>query len=434
MSMETSGFRCFTQMGCPNEMSTVTRGGTQFATWTGGLYLFLLPWDGYFLLELGFPFSPSFVPLLGLFLLLGHLLLANRFSLRFPKPLLALATIILYGFAALTWTLDIPRSLLSLGTLASYLATLIVLYNCMIVFHCDVRRVLHSYIAGVATVGLAAFAYVPWQGRFAIASGFNPTWYAAFLAFGIIGCVATLNHQSRSHFITGGLCIGFFVVLLLMTQGQNAILALILSFAGAVPAYVFSVRIPKRSVALLMRKPRRCRQLFVTLCCVGAITAIAVTETDMGGTLGRLERTIALAEGPVDMQTLDMATAGRLSIWSDYVRALGSEDSFGTGIGNAAGFLDARIGRSSSPHNVYILLFVELGLFGLALWVVFHTMLLRQSLRLKRRSFALLWLSLFYFVFGFNNDVLHYKYYWIGLMLHFLLLLEVQRRPHASQS
>src|SRR5699024_3111866 len=82
----------------------------------------------------------------------------------------------------------------------------------------------------------------------------------------------------------------------------------------------------------------------------------------------------------------DEATAGRTTIWKNYLKGLSEKNVFGVGIQSSKTVYEGTYGinvANHTPHNIYILSIVEFGLVGLLLWLTFLIGIFKYSISLK---------------------------------------------------
>lgn len=276
-----------------------------------------------------------------------------------------------------------------------------------------------------------SFGGLRWAGRLSVSDDYNPSWLAAQAGLVVLLAVCALTSWSRrtSRLIWG--VAGTLALLgLLATQGRNALIALIGTLV-----LVFGPRLQMRMFQFLSggwiaRRHIRSMALGASLVIVMSALSIAAfveLASRYPGVIS-FERIARLVSGDSNL-----ATAGRTSLWADYLSILADSNIwlFGAGIWSASDVYLTFAGGSVPPHNVFLSLLVELGLPGLFLYLLALLALARVALRLTGPDGVMAAAVLVYsFLLGFGNDVLLYKYFWLGLTL--FAVLSAQSRPHAG--
>jgi O-antigen ligase len=239
--------------------------------------------------------------------------------------------------------------------------------------------------------------------RLTVSPGYNPTWLGAGLAVTIL-ILFSFALRSRSLLLRTLLAgsIAFSVYLLILTQAQTALYSLI----GAAVVWA----------ALRMRRdPKAVIAIIVAL----SLAVVLVMSTDVVEDAPRVQRTMDLFESEeVGGEDFDRVTAGRTAIWRDF---LGMENLsiVGVGWGNAV----ALSSYNKTPHNNYITVLIESGILGI---IVFLWLMLRAWFFVRGRPLSML-AFLFFSIFMFGNDMIHYKYAWLAIMM--ILMLTRLERP-----
>lgn len=393
-----------------------------FSTLIVGLYLFLLPWDVFLVQELGVLISPSFLFLGSIVLIYIHSLVYVQ-TIRVSRLLLPLFFLISYSTLTLTWTTNQAGAIYNLITIWSYFITLIIVIDFVNKMHISVKKLLWFYIIGTLSIGVfSIIEYGMPSRRLTITPDSNPTMYAAFLVWSI---VASLSLYRGANF----LCKLFLVVsnivmvfLLLLTQGRNSILALIISLPIALFIYYFPYIISKSS-----QINKNVIGMFLKTIIIASIIITSslffIFETGSNQRMDNIASTVNMFSGDSDAASV---TSGRTTRWGDYLSVFSSTGFFGGGGSSAHDYYGELPGtyQTTSPHNVYILVLVEFGVAGILLWLTFIFGLIKFALQNNQVNFSIVWLSFIFLFLGIGNDILYYKYWWQGLLI-FLLLKEL---------
>ena len=158
-------------------------------------YLFLLPWDSYFLLNLSFPFSPSFV-FLGLILLIFIIdIVYLKKPLIINHSFIILFFLYIYIFSSILWT-PTDNGLFRFGIILSYLLTSFLLYYSVQHYKLS-KQVLLGYFFGILSISIFAFyASENDVTRFSVALDYNPTWFAAQVLWALLISLFILKKAS----------------------------------------------------------------------------------------------------------------------------------------------------------------------------------------------------------------------------------------------
>ena len=389
-----------------------------------GAYLFALPWDAFFLLETRLPASPSFL-FLGLagFIYLFLVLFNINTKLNLPKVLWPLILLLIFFTFSLLWTSNMSRGIYDLVRLWSYLGALILLYTLVKKMSLSVFGLLWFYISGVLSVGIYSWVVHGFGGgRFSISESFNPSWYAAFLAWAIIASVAVYPRSNTSGKAISIIAIVLSTILLLLTQGRNAAIALSLSLIIALSVQIW----PFYSTHLLVRIKKGYLKSIAKALPIILLIVIGTTfimyETEYYLELDRLETFFEYFG-----DDWDRATAGRYSLWIDFTKISLDQAFIGGGVSSAANLYGGLHLSERTPHNIYILTMVEYGIIGIILWLAFIIGIIRHAF-LYQNKFVLVWIAFFSPIFGIGNDILYYKYWWMGLLLFLILISDHSRK------
>jgi O-antigen ligase len=275
-----------------------------------------------------------------------------------------------------------------------------------------------------------SFGGLRWAGRLSVSDDYNPSWLAAQAGLVVLLAVCALTSWSRRTSRLIWSLAGTFAFLgLLATQGRNALIALIGTLV-----LVFGPRLQMRmfqffSGGWIARRHIRSMALGASLVIVMSALSIAAfveLASRYPGVIS-FERIARLFSGDSDL-----ATAGRTILWADYLSILADSHIWllGAGIWSASDVHLTFAGSSLPPHNVFLSLLVELGLPGLFLYLLALLALARVALRLTGPDGVMAAAVLVYsFLLGFGNDVLLYKYFWLGLTL--VAVLSAQSRARA---
>jgi O-antigen ligase len=296
------------------------------------------------------------------------------------------------------------------------------------------RLSLAAFSAGVcAAVIYGAYVLVSlggqrWAGRLSVSDDYNPSWLAAQAGLVVLLSACALTGSSRSPRPLLWSAAGTVAFLgLLATQGRNALIALI----GAL-LIVFGPRLHAGAVKFLSHgwvERERIRRTSLGMLMVAVLSGLTLAlflevASRFPGIIS-FERIAGLFSGDAEL-----ATAGRTAVWAEYLSILARSHIWlvGAGIWSAGEIHLAFEGSAVPPHNVFISLLVELGLPGLFLYLMNFVALGRVALRVAEpHGVAAQGVLAYSFLLGFGNDVLTYKYFWLGLTL--FAVLSAPRSP-----
>lgn len=322
----------------------------------------------------------------------------------------------------LTWTPNLFLGFTTVVRIASYFGMLFLFFIVARLACVSIHKLMWYYILGVLSVGVYIWITGYNLGERLSLFGGNPTWYAAFLVWSIIGITIVYPRSKTSGKVLSIVGLIILILLLLLTQGRNSIISLGASLLVSFIVYIKNVFPLKKSQISVMG--RNILILVIVLLVVGFL----LYGADLYERLPILQRTFLALEGDYNR-----ATAGRTIIWANYIDILSLNIALVGGGVNSAELIygDYFINRAfapHSPHNVYLLIMVEYGLIGMILWLSFLFGLIKIALLYKNRSFSLVWLAFVFPFLGVGNDILYYKYCWIGLIIFMLLFLDCSKK------
>lgn len=383
-------------------------------------YLFIIPWDTFLQIQFGIPVSPSYI-----FLTLGFLfsLFTRRVSdvviPRFFWPLMLLA---FYMTVTVFWTSEPNAGLNSVINTWMHIFILLYIYNLIKTNKIKVKNFIISYILGVLTFGIYSFINIGLTGdRFSIVEDLNPSWYAAYLGIGIIVSVSVYSSMKKAGRIFIVINSIVMLLFLFLTQGRNTILSVSLALIVAFIFILIHFR-NNRVLPIENIRPKALIKIIIVIVTVFSVTGTVLYQTGTFETLTRIASLTELVSGD-----RDTATAGRTTIWENYMGLIPSYAAIGSGVRSSGTIYSTIYYHDPPPHNVYILILLEFGVVGFVIWCLFIIGLIRGSIKSQRIVFSTIWLSVSLGLLGFGNDVLYYKYWWIGVLLLLLLYIMFER-------
>ena len=216
--------------------------------------------------------------------------------------------------------------------------------------------VLGSYVAAIATVQAFSSGQAAAYQRYA-AQGFDPNDLGVTLALGMaVAWYLAFTGRGWHRLVSlPYLPLGLFAILL--TASRSATLA------AAVACFV---------PLMLIRRPRN---LLYVLAAVSAAVVIAVQFVPESSFERISTIPSALAEGDL---------SGRTEIWSHGLEVLSEKPLFGVGSGEFRIAMVDLTGRGDAPHNVFLVIAAEQGLFGFGVFCAILVTVIASVRRLPR--------------------------------------------------
>lgn len=378
-------------------------------------YMFSIIWDAFFLEYYNLPFFPTafaLIPLLCIFLLTT--IIKNKMKFILPKFSRGLLFLLLYASFSLMWTNIFEEGLIELLYMYIFMITALVIFNLIVYYNISTIAILISYVLGILSI---TFYSISSGGlsmeRFSLFENYNPSWYAAYLVWAIIS-VALLSMVNNKIKHAKFIIILLLFVFLFLTQGRNALLAVVAGFLAATLFFIKETYRINKSSGLVINKIIlfKIAKLSGSVLILILIIVYFFMTTDWAERLTRVAQLSEFRGGDPNL-----ATAGRFSIWDGYRQIILGNMPFGSGVSSYNTF-----GNRYSPHNNYISLLIDYGIPGLGLWFYFLFSSLYYAFKIKNieYKFAIIWTSITFFFLGIGNDILYYRYWWSGVIILFV--------------
>lgn len=348
-------------------------------------WVLFLPLDGIFILQIGV-LAPSHYFAAGLFIATSFGIVKDpQVDVRVCN--LAVAVLLLLVIGLLPGMIT-GASIWNFVSITYYFMIVLCLFTLAAKRPALIPYIIAALLLGVVVSALYAQYndFTSAGGRLSLAPGYNPTWFAAHLIAGSIACLFFINlsHLPSIKMSLSALLL-YFLYLVLMSQSQTAFYSVLLG--GAITALFFIVR---------LRKP---------VLIISILVFLALSQFDFHYFLDGLDRIQRITDaGTIG---IDGVTSGRWQLLMASFN-LDNVSVLGVGWGNAS-----QVVGLSSPHNNYAIIFLEAGIVGLLLFIFFQV-------KLGRASFLhplLFFCFVFFSIFMFGNDMIHYKYAWAILAL-----------------
>lgn len=366
---------------------------------TISLYLFLLSWDGYLLVSDIVTFSPSFIPLALMFIIFIFQLIKDK-KIHINNKIIWIFFIYIYMLLSIIWspTNDFNGFI----TLISYFGSYVIIYNLIKVYKYD-KRILFSYFLGVLSVGLWTYFTGNFKdlgtGRFTLVEGFNPTWFSAQIVWALIIFIFLLPKTNNLMKLIISVSSIFLIYLLLLTGGRNSLLTVVASIM----------------LSLIISYDKNFKKILIYG--LGFVFISFISYYYVNKLFGEeiLNRIFDIKLIFTDQS--DIATAGRTTIWSNYLKELPNYIIFG------AGFYSSVDKMSITAHQIFITMFFEFGIIGLIVFSIIMFQIIKPVFnKNKKNNLSLTTLSFALIFLGLGNDSFYYKYWWTGMFIYIILI------------
>src|SRR5699024_4441783 len=333
--------------------------------------------------------------------------------LYFPYYLVPLIAILLYYVLSMVWTSEKVEASDKLFQMISFCLIVIFIGTISRNININVKRVLLLYI--LSTISIGFFTYnmnIDSANRFTISEEFNPTWFAAFIVWALVSSVKVFQESKLSlkfFIIVTDLLL---IILLLLTQGRNAILAFTFSSIIIFLIYKMKNKIKKKQKInfkyLINVKIKKNILSVISVITLVKTFSVLLNNISIGKDLNRVADLTELVGGDSSK-----ATAGRTTIWKNYLDGLDEKNVFGAGIRSSKSHYNNVSGlnmKSQFTHNNYLLMLIEQGVIGFVLWLLFLILILKKSWEVikeipsKSDGYILLWISLLTIFMSLGND------------------------------
>lgn len=282
------------------------------------------------------------------------------------------------------------------------------------------------YVLGVLLINVYAYVMFDTQdlfshidGRYIAIEGTNPTGLSGHTVWAIIAGLEIYKTNKTKIFQPISLFLLILSFLLLLLQTRAAILALI---AGAVIALLVSFF---ASGINSISKYNLKQALFV----FSLFVLLWITYNQLLGDF-EYSKGFTRIEAIIGRQGNDITeVSGRWPVWENYFNALDKTSLLGSGLRSAVLWSEKELGFGFNPHNAFLLTFVELGLMGLILFIVFYILSINYIIKKPKINYMALMMLFAIIVFSVFNDVIFHRYWWAGVNIFFLIILNIEKDP-----
>jgi len=252
------------------------------------------------------------------------------------------------------------------------------------------------------------------RNRFTLVRGYNPSWLSAQAGMVILLSILFLRlEKAKMVRLMWLLIITISTSSLILSQGRNAVLSLVSTFFALLVLNYFTRK--RMNIPLKVRGSRILKSSIIILMIIGGVICLILIMKQRSLYFVNFDRFDLMMTGD-----LSERTAGRNIIWDNYINILSSSNwmqlMIGNGLGSVKDIYAKKYGYGISSHNVWILLMIELGLFGTICFIQFFKKLFSfiKSFGGPIESGAQLVLVYSFFL-GMGNDTIYYKYFWLSM-------------------
>lgn len=243
----------------------------------------------------------------------------------------------------------------------------------------------------------------------------NPNVASGFVLMGLGAMISIYN---RKKFLLIYLClISILIITLLLLQSKTALISLILTLTIIVLMYLRN-KIKERLFIINIKATIRTISI-IGLLSIFVILLLRQAMEYFGINLIKVNRIYTLFSND-----LEVVTTERSSIWSNALK----DANFLIG----KGIFTFRELYGRAPHSLYISTIVETGILGLILVGKYFSYYYQKSKEVKKLSYRSYIQQIFIisnlFIFGFGNDVMEYKFFWMGIFLWYVILYDLLNR------
>jgi O-antigen ligase len=331
--------------------------------------------------------APSGSKLVGLVVLTAALVaFFAGHPLRLPSlPVVMRIVIVLFAAVSYGWSIDREGSLTYLLRLAQLLIFFLLIWEFAVTYD-DQLWVLRSFLIGMLVpmvMALLAFrgaSQIELESGERFSGGGHDLNYLAYM-FSVsilIAIYLSRNQRPLDHFLRWAYW-GFAawcVVQALLTGSRGGMLSLLATAFFA--AFMLGMKFRKITVKTLVKS------VMWLLLLIGAATPIALWLVPQE----LLDRVTLKGGGGTSLED-----DPRVRIWTRGWEVSKKAPVLGHGIASFFVLSEDSKGHKSAPHNTYLSVLVELGIVGLALYLLFLALLLREAWRLPHRE-RLLWIGI----------------------------------------
>ncbi len=267
----------------------------------------------------------------------------------------------------------------------------------MFAYICGASFVVAQLFLGYA-LGGTVFSFEVFPGRFT-SMGYNPNDLALTLAIGIPFAWYIFTNSSGLPNLISVVYMPAALAGILLSASRGGV------FAAVVALLVLPVGFFRMSLG---------RKLAVVLAVVAAVViALAVVPDRSWDRLKTIDDSATTEWSAESLQNLDMVNM-RVAIWKEGLDMFQQRPFLGVGTGGYMNIVAPIQGERRVAHNVFLSILVELGIIGLALFVLMMAVLL-VSVRHMKKDERLMWVLLLstFLVGGFFLSWEHTKQTWL---------------------
>lgn len=387
------------------------------------VYFLILP-AFYYIGDFGFPRGSNTLP----FIFIGILLLTSTSKLishSSHKLLIPLLGLFLFASFTILWALEKRSAYYQIYQTGIDLTSLFVSISIIRKYYLPINVLFWHYIAGVILINAYALFYFDAHvlfstidGRYIGIEGTNPTSLSAHAVWAFIAGLHIYSIKKRVLLQPVSFFLLALIFLLIILQTRTAILSLLL----AIPISFIIIYYASRGQTINKKKLKSIVIISILLFIVYVVSKPLLLDIEYAQGFNRIESLFSRQSG-VGL----MDVTGRNEIWKSYMYSLDQSSIIGSGMRSAVAWSNSTSGIGINPHNAFILTFIEFGLIGFSLFVLFY---LKSAIYLAKHhpfSHIAIIMIISLLVFSFSNDVVHHRYWWAGLNVFFLLILNIEK-------
>lgn len=370
------------------------------------LYIFLIPLDPIMKLPNG-EYLTKYLAMIIIAIYFLMVLITQKILFSIDKFLLIL--FLLFGITSFIWANN--HEVYGLITYLYFLLQFFGVVYLANYFGLKEVSLIKGYIIGAILISIYTHFNPVYtgSGRLTVDYDFNPNYFSGLLAIAVCGLFFIKNSILKKSKFIYYLVLFFLVYTLVLIQSRTALFSLLIAFFIAI-VHKHRYKIIKFVVDKSIYK-----KILYLLIFIKSLTIVLwVSFYKDFRFLDEMTRLTS-----VFTESDEIATSGRTTIWKNGI-VLGNP-LMGTGYRTFEYEYQDKYGVFVAPHNLYVETYVTLGLIGTIILLCFIVALYKRSRYIESDMLvAFLTTFLFLFISGIGNDVMRYKYFWVGLIFLYL--------------
>lgn len=386
-----------------------------------GLFYFFLPAGEFFKYYAGLDRGPHIYLMISI-ILVGIVRAYPSMKLygRIPQAVWWYLILLAFFFLSALWSPDATNTFQAVVRQLTYLAPTFIIFFTRrteknAADYAATYYIVSVLILAAISIGLLLSGEAGDRGRLSYSTDYNPTNFAAHISVSIILLLSHNTSFLPQKLVYKIIFLTILLLTLILTQGRNTIIALILSSFIVIAIHMIKA---KYNCKITRKTTNQAFKGFIATV-LGLFFLVSTYSwlLERGFISEKYYTRILSAVEVFESGDYDAATANRATNWQFYLNK--PMKLLGYGFLSERGLVNAMNFRTT-PHNAYITVLIHGGLFGLFLFMMFFVNLFYSSMSQKKyhkNGTTLLWLSLYLALLAIGNDVIHYMYFWgpIGL-------------------